>query len=254
MDSKISQCPLQLWLLWFLCSNWFLLAALSALYPQPKHCQMQIWEVPVHWWTKDLGQQRFKNLSGPGRGKKVSSKGQMEKIFVLKASVGKRCICLLLCVPQLPCRNAWVRKFHSLLTLLWMSYCAGSFATHWFLLGWNQTIVQGCSCQSHNPCGYSASSEKQSVEQSPGFTKHLQLLLLPSSNSATVFGGFSDSQPFLLRWASAAGERARTMPNKFFQFTFVHVCIHKHFVTVIQLHILVEGVNFFFFWSSWKEK
>lgn len=90
----------------------------------------------------------------------------MEKIFVLKDSICKRCICLLLCVLQLPFRNSWVRKFRSLLTLLWMSYCAGSFAMHWFLLGWNQTIVQGCSCQSHNPCGFSAGSEKQTVEQS----------------------------------------------------------------------------------------
>lgn len=35
------------------------------------------------------------------------------------------------------------------------------------------------------------------------------------------------------------------MPNRFFWCTFVHVCIHKHFVTVIKPHILVEGVNFF---------
>lgn len=67
----------------------------------------------------------------------------------------------------------------------------------------------------------------------------------PTQTQQQFFGGFSGSQPFLLHWASAAGERARTMPNRFLQCTFVHVCIHKHFVTVIQLHILVEGVNFF---------
>lgn len=250
----ITQCPMQPCLLCFLCSNWFLLAAFSALHPQPKPCQMQIPEVPVHWWTKDLGQQRFKNLSAPWWEKKLSSKGQMEKIFVLKDSICKRCIFLLLCVPQLPCRNAWVRKFLLLLTLLWMSYCAGSFAMHWFLMGWNQTIVQGCSCHSHNPCGCGAGSQKQSVEQSGLVqTSPNTSSCFSYTNTATVFGGFSGSQPFLLHQASAAGGRARTMPSRFFWCTFVHVCIHKHFVMVIQILILVEGVNFFC-WSSWEEK
>lgn len=126
-----------------------------------------------------------------------------------------------------------------------MSYCAGSFATHRFLLGWNQAIVQGCSCQSYNPCGFGAGSEKQSVEHSELVQPHHTPPAASTQTQQQFFGGFPGSQPFLLHWASAAGERARTMPSRFFWCTFVHVCIHKHFVTVIQLHILVEGVNFF---------
>lgn len=57
---------------------------------------------------------------------------------------------------------------------------------------------------------------------------------------------------FFLHGASAAGERARAMPNRFFVPTFVHVCIHKHFVTVIQLYF--GGGCQCFCWPSWKEK
>lgn len=170
----------------------------------------------------------------------------MEKSLVLKDSLCKKYICSFLSVPQLLCCKTRVKKSHSLLALLWMSYCAGRFATHWFLLWCNWVIVQGHSCQSHNPCGFGVGSEKQSMEQGD--------LIQPSpstsscfscTNSATVFGGLSGLQPFFfLHWASAAEERARAIPVVFL---YAHFYMSAYTSTLLQQYssTLVEGVSIF---------
>lgn len=120
-----------------------------------------------------------------------------------------------------------------------MSYCPGHFATRWFLLWWNAAVVQVCSCQSHNLCGFRADSGKQSVEKRE-VTQTSQNTTSCSSQtkSASVFRGFPGSQLLSLHPASVAGHGQNNA-----KYRLLCVCINTPCYTAIQVNIFLTNLK-----------